>query len=296
MKVVNKNSIKTNTKEQLSSKDFKETPNGENIKGIIFDFDGVLSSFVVRLGWPIASSALMVKKDISKKQIDDFSFEVFEFLNTLDEKPNNANLIKFAFHMGKKLGMSTFQAFKFILTIGIVYSKSRKNIVPKAGIRKVLRELLAQDYKVVLLTNTSWGVINKAKEKIPELNDFDLILTRDDVKKIKPDASGILKVMKILNLKREEIISIGDQASDIIANKRAGVKSIAVNAKAMAFTKSLLTIHEPEFIISDLREIPNILRFLRDSIIDDIRTTIDLTETSLNEYILENHLHAISNP
>ncbi len=271
-----------------------DTPNTpkrtSQIKAIIFDFDGVLSSFVVRLGWPLIQSVLMVRPEITEKQINKASLEVFSLLTTLDKKPKNTSLAKFSFQMGKKMGMTNFQALKFIFTTVIMYLKSRMNIVPTIGVRKVLRELLAQDYKVILLTNTSRKVIKKASEKIPEIKEFDLILTRDDIDKIKPDASGFLKALEIMNLKACEVLSIGDQASDIIASKRAGIKTVAVTEKEMAHSRPHLQQQNPDFFLRDMRDLPSLLVFLRDCIIEDIRTTIDLNETTLKEYIAQNNL------
>lgn len=260
------------------------------IKAIIFDFDGVLSSFVVRLGWPLMQSVYMVKPDITEKQVTESSLEVFSMLTTLDKKPKNTSLAKFSFQMGKKMGMTNFQALKFIVTTVIMYAKSRMNIVPTVGVRSVLRELLAQDYKVILLTNTSRKVIKKATKKIPEINDFDLILTRDDIDNIKPDASGFFKVLKIMNLKASEVLAIGDQASDIIAGKRAGIKTVAVVEKQMAHSRPHLQEQNPDFFLRDMRDLPSLLKFLRDCIIEDIRTTIDLNEMSLSEYITQHNL------
>ena len=266
------------------------TSNNSKIKGIIFDFDGVISSFQVRIGWPIVSAALMVKPDITEQQIADASLEVFTMLNTLEKHPTKTSLFKFAFSMGKRFGMTNFQSLKFVITTAIIYSKNRKKIVPTIGVREVLREILAQDYKLVLLTNSSRQVIKIAKEKIPEINEFDLVLTRDDVKVIKPNATGLFRAMKVLGLKADEVISIGDQASDVIAGKRAGTLTVAMNEKIMKFVKPHLQEQNPNFIIQDLRQPPNLLVFLRDCIIEDLRTTIDLTEKSIQEVMIESDI------
>ncbi|NHJ31287.1 MAG: HAD family hydrolase [Asgard group archaeon] len=254
--------------------------NGTNIKGIIFDFDGVLSSFHARIGWPITSAALRVKPDITRDQIYDMALTALTMLSSIDQDDSKRTLLKFIFGVGKNFGMSNFQVLKFIVTMFIIYRKNRKTVVPNIGVREVLREILAQDYKVILLTNTSQGIIDIAKQKIPEINDFDLILTRDDVKVLKPNAIGLIKAMDILGLEADEVIHIGDQASDIIAGKRAGTMTIAVNDELMDFYKQHLRNENPDFIIRDLRQLPKLLVFLRDCIIEDIRTTIDLTEKS----------------
>jgi phosphoglycolate phosphatase-like HAD superfamily hydrolase len=254
--------------------------NGSKIKGIIFDFDGVLSSFHARIGWPITSAAIRVKPDITREQILDMALTALTMLSSIDENSSKTFLLKFIFGVGKKFGMSNFQTLKYMITLVIIYRKNRKTVVPNVGVREVLREILAQDYKVILLTNTSQGIIDIAKEKIPEIKEFDLILTRDDIKVLKPNAIGLIKAMEVLGLEADEVITIGDLASDIIAGKRAGTMTVAVNDEIMDFYKQYLRDENPDFIIRDIRQLPKLLIFLRDCIIEDIRTTIDLTENT----------------
>jgi HAD superfamily hydrolase (TIGR01549 family) len=258
------------------------------IKAVIFDFDGVLSSFYVRIAGPIISAARYLKPDITDEQIADSTLSILSSVTTLDKHPSRFGMFKIGFNMAKSFGVSNFQALKYVLTSTITYMKTRKKIVPKTGVREVLRELITQkDYKVILVTNTSRKIIKIAKEKIPELDSFDLILTRDDIKKIKPNAKGFLDAMKTLGLEANEVVTVGDQASDIIAGKRAGITTIAMYHKSLDYLKAPLVEQNPDFIISDIRQLPNILRFLRDCIIEDIRATIDLTEKTINDYLLE---------
>ncbi|NHJ48373.1 MAG: HAD-IA family hydrolase [Asgard group archaeon] len=260
------------------------------IKAVIFDFDGVLSSYYVRIAGPIINSAKRFKPDITEKQIEESTLFIFSKMNQSNSKLNKTDILKTAFKMGKQMGLSNFQTLKYLFVSFISYFKFRKTIVPITGAREVIRKLIDQGYKVILVTNTSNGVIKAAKKKIPELELFDLILTRDEFKLMKPNATGFLSAMKTLGLKADEVITIGDQASDILAGKRAGIKTIAINQRSMSFVKSHLVEQNPDFIINDIRQLPNLLRFLRDCIIEDIRHTIDLTEKTLQEYLSDRKL------
>ncbi|NHK32638.1 MAG: HAD-IA family hydrolase [Asgard group archaeon] len=277
-----KNSNKTNCHNNTSN---------NQIKAVIFDFDGVLSSFYVRIAGPIISAARYLKPDITDQQIADSTLLILSNISSLDKKLNRIDVFKFGFKMAKSLGMSSFQAMKYVFVSIISYIKARKKIVPITGVREVLRELIAlKDYKVILVTNTSRKIINIAEGKIPELKSFDLILTRDEIKSVKPDAKGFLDAMKTFGLEANEVICIGDLASDIIAGKRAGIKTIAIYHKSLDYLKAQLVEQNPDFIISDIRQLPNLLRFLRDCIIEDIRSTIDLTEKTIHDYLLEKKL------
>ena len=265
-----------------------------NIKGIILDFDGVLSSFEERISTPLANSALKVKNDITEENLKTGSLKVLKMLTTIDKMPKKTTLSKFVYKMGREVGMTRFQALRFVITSAIVYKKQHHTIIPTIGVSEALKELMADNYKIILLTNTSKKVISIASEKIPEINDFDLILTRDAIKKLKPDPAGFYKALEITGLKPEEVISVGDQASDILAGKRAGIRSIAVNNDNLRHFKPQLQEFNPEFIIEDLRQLPELLRSISNQIIEDIKMTIDLTEKSLQDYFREGTI--IPNP
>jgi HAD superfamily hydrolase (TIGR01549 family) len=257
------------------------------IKAVIFDFDGVLSSLYVRIAGPIIVSAKRIKPDLTQDEIEESTLTVMSTLNAANKKPSTISLIKYGFKMGKRMGVSNFQVIQFVLSALFFYMRYRKRIMPKIGVREVLRKIITQGYKVVLVTNTSTSVIKAAKKKIPELDSFDLILTRDDVKDIKPNATAFFVAMRTLGLKANEVISIGDQASDIIAGKRAGIRTIGIYHPSLDFLKSHLAEQNPDFIIKDIRQLPGLLHFLRDYIIDNIRSTIDLTEKTLQDYFTE---------
>ncbi|MHA1307613.1 MAG: HAD family hydrolase [Candidatus Heimdallarchaeota archaeon] len=275
------------SKQHISLENALISTKGSDIKGIILDFDGVLSSFEVRIGHPLVSAALMVKPDIKEEAIQKASIKVLKMLTTLDSMPKKTSLFKFAFQLGKEIGMNSFQTLRFIATAVIVYFKQHHTIIPNAGVREMLEELRKENYKIILLTNTSKKVIDIASEKIPEIHDFELVLTRDDFKSIKPDASGFHRVLEIMGLHPDEVISVGDQASDIIAGKRAGIRTIALNSDNLRHFKPQLMEYNPEYIIKDLRQLPELLQSIRDQIIEDIKMTIDLTEKSINEFLID---------
>lgn len=291
---MNSSDLKDKVKQNTSLENALIPTNGTDIKGVILDFDGVISSFEVRIGYPIFSAALMVKPDIEEEQMQKASLKVLKMLTTLDTMPKKTSLLKFAFQLGKEVGMSSFQSLRFIITSFIVYMKQHHTIIPNAGVREMIEELRKENYKIILLTNTSKKVIDIATKKIPEINDFDLVLTRDDFSKIKPDAAGFHKVMEIMGLHPDEVISVGDQASDILASKRAGIRTIAVSSDNLKHFRPQLLEYNPEFIIKDLQQIPELLKSIRDQIIEDIKMTIDLTEKSIHEFFTDGKI--VPNP
>ena len=67
--------------------------------------------------------------------------------------------------------------------------------------------------------------------KAPLDKYFDLIYTREDVAKIKPNPEVYLKAMQAFNAKPEECIVFEDSLVGIKAAKNAGLKTVAIYDK-----------------------------------------------------------------
>lgn len=67
--------------------------------------------------------------------------------------------------------------------------------------------------------------------KAPLDEYFDLIYTREDVAKIKPNPEVYLKAMQAFNAKAEECIVFEDSLVGIKAAKNAGLKTVAIYDK-----------------------------------------------------------------
>ena len=109
---------------------------------------------------------------------------------------------------------------------------------------QALRELGA---KMGLVTNTSRRAVNVVF-KIHDLKEyFDVVVTREDVTKLKPDPEGILLAKRKLGAKR--FLVVGDLVLDVLAAKGA-------NGVAIMVTRDL----EKSDFQDLLRSVPEILR------------------------------------
>jgi HAD superfamily hydrolase (TIGR01549 family) len=88
---------------------------------------------------------------------------------------------------------------------------------------ETLKELGA---KVGLVTNTSAKAVNTVFQNHGLKNRFDVVVTRENVKKLKPDSEGILLAVKKLGA--TNCFMVGDLVLDILAAKGARVKAIIV--------------------------------------------------------------------
>ena len=184
----------------------------QEIDTVLFDFDGTLVEIdidfsqmrqgVYSLGLEYGVSAepgLYVLESLE---------DIFEKLLQLDE--NQAKDFK---RRAKRL-ISSIE----------VEAAARSRTMP--GAERTLRELKDRGIEIGIVTrNCRSGVMKSA-----ELANFvyDLILTRDDVEKVKPDPQHLLDALNMLTSKPGKSIMVGDHPMDILAGKRAGMKTAAV--------------------------------------------------------------------
>lgn len=139
---------------------------------------------------------------------------------------------------------------------------------------KTLRELGA---RIGLVTNTSKKTVKTIFQKYHLESYFDIIVTREDVGKLKPDPEGILLAIKKLDVTRS--FMVGDLAVDVLAAKSANIPAILVSrypekAKSQDLLKSLPAevlekarraitetgSLEVDYVVQSLAEVPAIIQ------------------------------------
>ena len=94
------------------------------------------------------------------------------------------------------------------------------------GARKILRKLKDRGSKVGIVTRNCRPAVMRSLETAGFI--YDTLLTRDDVEKVKPDPQHLLDALNLMDGKPETALMVGDHPMDILAGKRAGMKTAAV--------------------------------------------------------------------
>lgn len=227
------------------------------VNGLLFDFDGVISSLMARIGWPYLWALKKVKPDIKREIVIETAYQTLKQILT-GEKVNPLYALNKFLEISNVRTLNSFQRLKFIITGVVMYYKSKMNIVPLPLVNETL-EQLATHYKMGLVTSAERNVIEQAFTKIPSLRNFDVIITRDDCINAKPHPEGILKGVKGLGLKSSECLYVGDLPTDIIAARRANVRIVSIIGEFGPISGSRLSAYNPTYIIPLLKDLPQLL-------------------------------------
>jgi len=188
------------------------TGNLDKIDTVLFDFDGTL----VKISIDFAEMKRMVlllgeEYGVSPGQ-DLYVLESVEdiFISLMRRDEAIADAFK-------------CQAEEIIVNIEM---EAAENSIMFPGADNVLKELKNRGIKTAIVTRNCKKAVVRASEMAGFI--YDLLLTRDDVQKVKPDPVHLLDALNLLNSNPKRAIMVGDQPMDIIAGKKAGMKTAAV--------------------------------------------------------------------
>ncbi len=126
------------------------------------------------------------------------------------------------------------------------------------GAKQLILGLKKRGYQLALASNRPTKFSHIILEHLRIKEYFDYILCGDKVKRAKPYPDIIRQVLKKFSLKPAEALYVGDMGVDILAGKRARVKTVAVVTGSN--TKKELKKLKPHYIIKSISGINKILR------------------------------------
>ncbi len=190
------------------------------LKAVIFDMDGVLlDSFEA---WYKLNSVLLLR--MGKKEITQEAFYKNQWGVPLEKKEIEA----------LKNDQKSIETFARSIKI---FDGSLLTL-----------DKLKCDYKIGLVTSTPRILVDVVLEHSDMIQYFDAIIALEDAKNPKPAPDGVLQACKLLGVKPDEAIFLGDLPVDVEAGKAAGVKTIAIKPTQGA-----------DFSIGSVKELPALL-------------------------------------
>ena len=205
----------------------------KEITTALFDFDGTLVQLNLNFPEIYREVYSIVKRyDIDPTLYQDFFLiELVETITQELKKHNPGKAEKF-----------NREAEGFLRGREIAAAKEAE-VIP--GACQTLKRLKERGIRIGIVTRNCKEAVRIGLGK----NDFiyDLLLTRDDIRPVKPEPHSLEKALQVLRGKPEGTIMVGDHPIDIRAGKKVGVKTVAVLSGKKA--KEDFKEFEPDLII-----------------------------------------------
>lgn len=182
------------------------------IKAVIFDFDGLILD--TETAWYEAYKETMgfYKSDLPLEQFvkcigtDDTELHKF-FKKQLGESYNIEEIEARAKSL-HKIKMKTTQA--------------------REGVKDYLEEAKKLGYKIALASSSTKDWVTNYLGELELLNYFEVIITGDDVDKVKPAPDLYLKTIEVLNIHSTEAVTFEDSLNGLQSALNAGLRCVIV--------------------------------------------------------------------
>ena len=216
-----------------------------NIKAILFDFDGTLFETAPEL----SEAVNLMLNDLEMVELKPN--EIKRFIGRGAE-----NLIKQSLEISsKKDPIPSFAKAEKLFAHH--YSLISANSLMYAGVEKAITDLKAKDFLLGCVTNKP-AIYSEALMNHSRLSDFmDIIVSGDTTEKKKPDPLPILYALDQLNVKPKDAIMVGDSVVDIEAGFEAGTYIFTV-PYGYQFGESIIS-DKVDYAMSNFSELTQII-------------------------------------
>jgi len=232
-----------------------DKPNLRHIKGFIFDLDGTLVNTM-----PVILSILKQGLERRGARIPSLSVSYRLFGQILGSPlPQGIRMVPtLMYRVARVIGLKRLKAFFFALEATLLLRKAYDRAQLFPGTTKLLDKLRTRGFVLGLVSMGSRKGIMKILKRNGLENHFTVVISRDEVRRQKPDPEGYILAQKTMKLPPSAIIAVGDLPTDVLAASRAGMLSIGITTgifKIDWFEASA----RPEAIINSLSEIERML-------------------------------------
>jgi phosphoglycolate phosphatase len=211
------------------------------IKGVIFDFDGTLTELTIDFSFVRGEIEKIARRYISDEEIKSQEGQyILEMINGVEEM------------LGGMVSEFKREAFEELRNLEL-HASHGKGVYPYT--RDVLTELKSKGIKIGIFTRTHLDVVLHV---FPDIRDFvDAIVTRDDVERVKPHPDHAGEVLRLLEIRPEETLVVGDHPTDIKSGQAISAKSAAVLTGRI--TREIFEEAGATYILSDVRGVLDVL-------------------------------------
>ena len=212
----------------------------KNVDAILFDFEGTLVDFQ----WNLVEAVQ----------------ETFEMLRVIGFPTERIQSRKYSALMNEatKIAIELRRSPNEVREeIGVIYDRYDEDALTRWKLRPNARHFLsalkAMGIKTGLISNVGKKAMEKAFKKMELQRFFDIVVTRNDVKALKPSGEGINLALDRLRVTKDRSLFIGDSLDDIQAAKEAGLKVMIILGGENPKT-DLLTA-QPDYLVNHFAEL-----------------------------------------
>lgn len=123
---------------------------------------------------------------------------------------------------------------------------------------EVLEALRGRGFQIGLISNVGGETLQAAMQRLSLLDHITVVISRNDVKMLKPDPEGLLQAASAFGVDAAQCIFIGDSRNDMAAAREAGM--LAAYVSGGEDPPDTCSSHRPDIEINRLNQLLSILQ------------------------------------
>ncbi|MBP8626695.1 MAG: HAD family hydrolase [Syntrophorhabdales bacterium] len=205
--------------------------------GVIFDFDGTLTELTLDFKLLKDEILKIAERFVDKKTLNNLDgFYIIEMIYELERL------------IGENGMVFSQEAFRRLEELE-VEAASGKGLFPYT--RDVLMGLKKRGVKIGIITRSCIAVLNLV---FPDMTEYiHGISTREHTRYVKPDPRHVQHVLRVISVKPENAMLVGDHPTDVTAGLQAGLTAVGVLSGRT--DKRSFKDAGADFIVTDIRGI-----------------------------------------
>ncbi|MHA1131866.1 MAG: HAD family hydrolase [Candidatus Helarchaeota archaeon] len=224
----------------------------DNIKAIVFDWDGALFNSVPAI--KAATQSVLERFNITFSE-DGSIEELRSLMENIHENNLPTILLNHYEILNKIPYFSEFSYLQKLQVLFMIYSKYKEYTEIShlyAGTKELL-EQLSQKFDLVVFSSAKREEMIATLEKFGILNYFKSIFTADNINYPKPHPECMRKMIRQMNYYPANVLYVGDTVNDIRSARAVNMPSIAISSGLIP--KQSLLEHSPNLICDHITEL-----------------------------------------
>jgi HAD superfamily hydrolase (TIGR01509 family) len=218
------------------------------IKAVIFDLDGTLASFNL----PYKTVRALVKAYLVSKGVPasilSVNESVFEMLRKTETWANEKGKLEEFLKEIRDHSLALTEEYELEAALST-------SLLP--GVKETLKALKNMGLKIGLCTINSEKSVNCILERFGIASFFDVTISRNQVKQVKPHPEHLEAALKVLGISPQEALVVGDGSVDMQSAK--DLKAIAVGLPTGVSAFDQLMNGGADFILTSIADLPALI-------------------------------------
>ncbi len=219
------------------------------IKAVIFDLDGTVVGFNIDFKTARAEIACLLIQHNLPSSLLSVNESIFITLKKVEKLMKDKEYQEFV--KLKEKVISVVERYE-------AKAARETNLIP--GILETLKALREMKLKIALFTANGEKSTNHIFSRFGLRQFFDVIITREAVSAVKPDPVHLEAALKVLKVRPEEALVIGDSIRDVECARQLGVLALGVTTGFSSIDE--LTRAGADYLVSSSTDILSLLQKL----------------------------------